>query len=155
MLTSGLKIRTRRPASLRAAPPESGSARSPRPRITTGPPCKNNAQSDPIPPASSASCARPSGRPAASFNARKTIAALLLPPPSPAPVGIRLCRENCAPLPHPLALRNASAARKTKFVASTGTAASAHVSSNGAPSPINSIRISSPNDTGATTDSKS
>ncbi|WP_236919311.1 hypothetical protein [Ereboglobus luteus] len=57
--------------------------------------------------------------------------------------------------PHPLALRNASAARKTKFVASTGTVASVHISSNGTPSARNSIRISSPNDTGATTESKS
>ena len=77
------------------------------------------------------------------------VAASLLPPPRPAPIGIRFVSPNRAPPVQPVAARNACAAFNTRFVSSAGTAGSSHVSEN--PSAGSTVSVS-PNSTGETTD---
>src|ERR1035437_600589 len=93
----GLKMSTRRPLNREFAWGASGSTRSPRPRITTGASSKNNAQSEPRFTAKQSKASRLSGWPASRFSASNAATALLLPPPSPAPIGMRFSKNNPGP----------------------------------------------------------
>ncbi len=77
---------------------------------------------------------------------------MLLPPPSPAPIGIRFASVNRAPPVQPVAARNAAAAFSTRFVPSTGTAGASHASVTSAAGSTVSV---SPNATGHTTETSS
>ena len=94
-----------------------------------------------------------SGHPAIWLSASNAVVALLLPPPSPAPSGIRFSSEKCAPPFHPVASANARAARNTRFVSSISSVGSSHSSEN--PSARVSTFNVSPNSTGAATDTRS
>jgi hypothetical protein len=83
--------------------------RSPRPRITTGALGRNRAQSEPSDAATSVSRVPASAPPDSRFSARRAATALLLPPPSPAPRGIRLVSLKPAPPRQPVAAANACA----------------------------------------------
>ena len=154
----GLKSNTRRPCKRAATSVANRSTLSPRPRMTTGARAKKSGQSEPSVAATSTNRSNESSPPASPFNAHNAATASLLPPPNPAPIGMRFSRKNFAPPVHPVTATKARAAFHTRFVSSTGTAASSHSSSNrAAPPPPTwaSTRKVSPNSTGATTDTRS
>ena len=67
---------------------------------------------------------------------------------------MRFSKKNVAPPGHRVASAHARAARKIRFVPSTGTAASSHASANSPGAPA-SARTVSPHRSGVTTDTRS
>ena len=126
----GLNNSTRRPLSLARAAADSCSIFSPRPRIREGVGFKNSAQSEPSVAASADHCSVVSSPPEILSKARSAATALLLPPPKPAPSGIRFVSLKCTPPCQPVAAPKACAALKMRLDSSSGTAACAQLKVN-------------------------
>ncbi len=152
---SGLKINTRRPRRRPVDSTPSGSIRSPRPRITTGPSCRKSGQSEPSPAASSSLRPDSKATPLNASNARNAATALPLPPPNPAPTGMRFSNANATRPRHPVAAAKASAARNTRLPPSVGTPGASQTSVAAPVSPAHVARSVSPQASGATTETSS
>src|SRR5882724_2470332 len=101
---------------------------SPRPVASAGLSCRKNGMSEPREAAISLSFSGESGFLKSSLSASRVVAALPLPPPSPAARGILFHRSIATPSLIFAAERKFSAARKTRFFEFTGNLLSLHES---------------------------